>query len=290
MATGKAKPSVIDPTGPGKASAGSAVRGSDERSLDIDPAQLGRFSSDQPWRLRHMMYFVAVAAVIAWMTVLVARSFVMVAILVLGFLLLVFLAAMGAGVLMAWRATTRQETLLQILAIAAEGGMPLAPAVAAFADQYRGLSHRRMMNLAARLNAGTPAAEALEISRGLVSRDAVLLAWVGEAAGLLPKALRIAATSRSSQLPIWTAIAARIAYILIVMLGLQGIGGYVLYFIVPRFEAISRDFNLALPQVTIMVIRASNFLMYYGAPGLLLPIIEIVLLFLLPFSFLGWGS
>jgi type II secretory pathway component PulF len=197
---------------------------------------------------------------------------------------------MGTGGILAWRATTRQDALLQILAIAAEGELPLAPAVAAFADQYRGIAHRRMMAVAARLNGGTPLPEALELARGLVTRDAILMVWVGEAAGLLPKALRIAAASRSSQLPIWTSIASRLSYILILTLSMQGICGFVLYYFVPKLEAISRDFNLALPEITILVIQASQFLTRYGAPAALVPLIELALLIFLPFSFLGWGS
>jgi type II secretory pathway component PulF len=236
------------------------------------------------------MYVVAIVAVLLWFGILVARSYLLLALVVLGCLLLLFVSAMGMGVILAWRATTRQETLLQILAIAAEGEMPLAPAVAAFADQYRGFAHRRMMALAARLNWGTPLAEALEIARGLVTRDAILLAWVGEAAGLLPKALRIAATSRSSQLPIWTNIASRLSYLLILILTMQGISGFVLYHVVPKLEVISRDFNLGLPQITIVVIQASQFLTRFAAPALLVPLFELALLIFLPFSFLGWGS
>jgi protein transport protein HofC len=236
------------------------------------------------------MYVIAIVAVLVWVIVLLRESQALIALLAVGGLLLLFVSAMGMGVVLAWRAATRQDTLLQILAIAAEGEMPLAPAVAAFADQYRGIAHRRMMTLAARLNWGTRLAEALEIARGLVTRDAVLLVWVGEAAGLLPKALRIAAASRSSQLPIWTSISSRLSYLLILMLSMQGICGFVLYYIVPKLEAISADFKLALPQITVLVIQASQFLMRYGAPVLLLPVFELALLIFLPFSFLGWGS
>jgi type II secretory pathway component PulF len=290
LATGKANSLASDETGWELASSGPEPGATVDFDFAIDPARLARLSSPRPWRLRHLMYVVALVAVLLWMGILVARSFLLLALLVLGCLLLLFVSAMGMGVILAWRATTRQETLLQILAIAAEGEMPLAPAVAAFADQYRGIAHRRMMALAARLNWGTPLAEALEIARGLVTRDAILLAWVGEAAGLLPKALRIAATSRSSQLPIWTNIASRLSYLLILILSMQGICGFVLYYIVPRLEAISRDFNLGLPRITILVIQASQFLARYGAPALLVPLVEVALLIFLPFSFLGWGS
>ena len=43
-----------------------------------------------------------------------------------------------AGFVVARLRTSRQDALLSLLAIAAERGMPLAPAVAAFADQFRG--------------------------------------------------------------------------------------------------------------------------------------------------------
>jgi general secretion pathway protein F len=203
---------------------------------------------------------------------------------------LLFIMAMGTGVILAWGATTRQDALLHVLAIAAEGEMPFAPAVAAFSDQYRGLAHRRTMNLAARLNWGTTLAEALERSRRVVTRDAVLLAWAGQATGLLPKALRMAADARSSQLPIWTAIAARIAYILAVLLGMQGISGFIMYYILPKFESIYKDFNVGLPDVTLMVIHASHFLMSFEVPLAFVPMLELGLLILLPFSFLAWGS
>ena len=215
-------------------------------------------------------------AVLLWLGIVVAGSILAV-------------AALGHGacwssssssrwesmVILAWGSTTKQDALLHILAIAAERGMPLAPAVAAFADQYRGLEHRRIMNLAARLNWGAPLPEALEGVARLVTRDATLLAWVGQAAGLLPKALRIAAETRSSQLPIWTSIAARLAYILVLMLGMQGISGFVLYYIVPKFEAIFNDFGLPLPNVTIMVIQAAHFFVRFGAVTAFVPMIEV---------------
>jgi protein transport protein HofC len=290
LATGKANPTVGDETGRGPARTGPVRRGANEFDLEIDPAQLIRLSSARPWRLRHLMYMVAITAVLVWVIVLVRDSQVLLALLAVGFLLLLFVSAMGAGEVLGWRSATRQDTLMQIMAIAAEGEMPLAPAVAAFADQYRGASHHRMMALAARLNGGTSLAESLEIARGLVTRDAVLLAWIGEAAGQLPKALRIASTSRSSQLPIWTSIASRLSYILILLMAMQAICGFVLYYIIPKLEAIAADFSLALPQITVLVIHASQFLARFAFPALLLPVFELALLIFLPFSFLGIGS
>ena len=135
-------------------------------------------------------------------------------------------------------ASTRQDSLLSVLAIAAERGMPLAPAVVAFADQYRGLSYRRIMDLAAQLNWGTMLPEALERSRKLVSRDAILLAWVGQAAGRLPRALRMAATTRSNQLPIWTAMRRGCLTSSGSCWPCRRSPRLSMYFIMPKFEAI----------------------------------------------------
>ena len=80
--------------------------------------------------------------------------------------------AITAGFVAARLRASRQEALLSLLAIAAERGMPLAPAVSAFADQFRGRAQRRILNVVAQLNAGKPLPEALEQPRRVVSRDA----------------------------------------------------------------------------------------------------------------------
>jgi protein transport protein HofC len=236
------------------------------------------------------MYLVAGVAALLWVGILVASSVVLVSLLIFGGFVLLFAATMSTCIIVARRRATRRDALLGILAIAAEKELPLAPAAAAFADQYRGQSHRRIMDLAAALNWGTPVPEALERAQGVVSRDAVLLAWVGQAAGMLPKALRIAAAARSSHLPIWTMIAARISYILMLLVSMQVITTFVLYFIIPKFEAIFKDFGQSLPMITILVIEGSHFLIKYGALAIFIPLIEVILLVALPLSFLTWGN
>ena len=119
-----------------------------------------------------------------------------------------------AGFVLARLRASRQEALLSLLAIAAERGMPLAPAVSAFADQFRGRAQRRILNVVAQLNAGTPLPEALEEPRRVVSRDAILMARVGHETGLLAPALRLVGGARPAQVGTWSAIASRLAYLL----------------------------------------------------------------------------
>jgi protein transport protein HofC len=236
------------------------------------------------------MYIIAGVAVLLWVGILVASSVVLVSLLVVGGIVLVFTAVMSACVIVARRRSTRQDALLWVMAIAAEKELPLAPAVVAFADQYSGSSRRRIMDLAAQLNWGTPVSEALARARKVVSRDGVLLARVGEGAGMLPEALRLAASSRSSHLPIWTVIAARISYILMLLISMQVVTAFILYFILPKLEAIFKDFGQSLPRITILVIEGSHFLIKYGWLSIFIPLLELVLLIALPLSFLSWGN
>ena len=145
--------------------------------------------------------------------------------LVMGGIVFLFAAVMGAGVILA--RAPGDPAGFAVVGAGDRGGTgdaagPRGPGVR---RSVPGLSYRRIMDLAARINWGTSLPEALERSRKLVSRDAVLLAWVGQAAGTLPRALRMAATTRSNQLPIWTAISARLSYILGLLLVMQTITG-----------------------------------------------------------------
>ena len=235
-----------------------------------------------PWRLSHMMWLVGGVAILLWLFVTVG------AYLIVGAFTILIAMAIGAGVILARARSTQQDSLLWIMAIAAERGMPMAPTVASFADQYKGKYRRRIMNLAAQLHWGCSLPEALERVPRVVSRDAVLMAHVGMQTGRLPQALRAAATTRSSQLPIWTAIASRFAYLLALLLAIQSICGFLLYFIVPKFEAIFKDFGMELPPMTVRLIEATHFLIKYGLVTAWIPPIEILILIFLPFSFAGW--
>ncbi len=236
----------------------------------------------EPWRLSHMMFLIVLVAIGCWLGVMLGYLLIVVAILG-GIAMLI-----TSGFVMARLRTTRQDALLSILAIAAERGMPLAPALAAFADQFRGGSHRRVMNVVAQLNTGTPLPEALEKPRHALSRDVSLMARVGHETGLLPRALRMAGTARATQVAAWSAMASRLAYLLAVILIAEGILGYLAYRgIGATFAAIFSDFGIRVPEVS----RRTFWLIEQigGSPiGLLIVFIEFIGLLYIPFSFGGW--
>jgi type II secretory pathway component PulF len=236
----------------------------------------------EPWRLSHMMMAIVVVAVLLWIWVtLKAMALVLMAI---GAVVLVI----TAGFVVARLRTARQDALLAILSIATERGLPLAPAIAAFADQFRGRAHRRVMSLAALIHGGAPLPEAMEQTRRVASRDTILLAWVGHNTGKLARALRLAGDARPARLAAWSALASRLAYLLVIMLVAEGISAFQLYFIVPKFEAIFKDFNVPLPSVTVSMINLSHMAGGYVAIADLIVLGQIGLFLYIPFSFGGW--
>jgi protein transport protein HofC len=236
------------------------------------------------WRLSHMMFLIAAIAVLLWLYVIYGG------IVLAGGIVILFATAIGLGVILARRQISQQDSLLWILAIAAQRGMPLGPTIMAFADQYGGRHRVRMMKLASLFESGCSVPDALQQVPRIISRDALLLAHVGQRTGRLPQALKMAASSRASQLPIWTAIATRFAYLLFVLLTIQTICGFLLYFVLPKFEAIFNDFGVPLPPVTVGLIQGTHALIRYGFISAFIPPIEFLLLILLPFSFAGWAN
>jgi type II secretory pathway component PulF len=224
-----------------------------------------------------------------------------------------------SGFVLARLRTARQDALLSILAIAAERGLPLGPAIAAFADQFRGAAHRRVMSIAAEIDAGMPLPDALEgpdphaerdphkplrqlvwgrlgeqvyvEARGrsrAATRDTVLLARVGNDTGHLARALRLAGESRLNRIAAWSAVTSRLAYLLMVMLVAEGISAFMLYFVVPKLEAIFLDFNVQMPQVTLFTLQVSRWAIRFAPIVDIFVLAQILLLLYIPFSYSGW--
>ena len=111
--------------------------------------------------------------------------------------------------------------------------------------------------------------EALDFVRKSAPAAARVLVRVGHDSGALPEALRDAAASRSASPPGWQTFGARVAYLCLVLAVMQAIVGFILYFIIPKFEAIFKDFGVDLPRLTSwMIARATWLTERLHAPGL----------------------
>jgi protein transport protein HofC len=234
-------------------------------------------------RLHHLMYAILYVALFCWVAVITTFLFMA------GLLFLTGGAAIGLAVVIARRRTTYQDALLRILSIAADRGMPLAPALEAYASQCHGEYRRKVLALVHYLRLGMPLPQALEREPGLMPSNAEVLVNVGWESGVLSGALREAAATRSALQPAWIALSSRFAYLVVLLGAIQVIVGFIMYFIVPKFEAIFNDFGARLPEITILLIHGTHWLIRYGwLFGLLIVGSEVFLLMYLPISFYGW--
>jgi type II secretory pathway component PulF len=245
------------------------------RELLVQPVSGGGFG------VRHLMYIVLVSALLCWAGIFFGVIVLVVAIVVGPAIVI------GVIVGMLKLRSTRQQALLSVLAIASGQGMPLVPGTEAFADLCGGRYRRRVLALAHWLEQGLPLPEALRKVPGVVPRDTEVIIRVGWDSGVLGEALRQVAISRKQRLGTLGSVVGRIAYFLGLLMVIQGILGFILGFIAPRFERIFQDFNIRLPELT----RATIDVGHVVIDSLALPVVvlmELALLIYLPLAYFGW--
>ncbi|WP_337173979.1 type II secretion system F family protein [Paludisphaera sp.] len=225
------------------------------RGPEVSPgAKAGASSAGGSWGLARALGVVLAAALFVWAWSWTGPLAVI--------LLVLFTIAMVVGAsFMAIRGRDSQRyALLWMLAIAADHRMPLATSVEAFAGQYRGGFRRRVVRLAELLSKGTGLSVALRQVPGLMSAETAMMVEVGEENDRLGESLRRAAAQQSERSTASQELASQMSYLGIVLLIGQGIVFFILYFIMPKFEAIFNDFGVELPAVTRAVIRTAHYL------------------------------
>lgn len=182
----------------------------------------------------------------------------------------------------------RQDELVQVLAAAVAGGLPLAPAVRSYlTDRPRvgpgrgraawalgGLAcvalplytyariwigwhryDRLLARLATRLEAGESLAAALRAVHGVAAREVRLAAAVGEATGELGPCLRGAGRERWAAA--WLELAPRVLYPVVVLVFVSAVATFLMLYIVPRYSRIFAEFGEQLPAVTRVLVATA---------------------------------
>ncbi|HEY1381183.1 MAG TPA: hypothetical protein VGF55_30565, partial [Gemmataceae bacterium] len=175
----------------------------------------------------------------------------------------------------------RQDELLQVIATAAESGLPLAPAVRAylhdrprdgraawdalllfvFPPGYLVWTQRRTFDdrvarLSALLAAGAPLPEALKVVRGVAPGEVKIAAEVGETTGRLAACLRRADRDRLAG--VWLEVLPRILYPFLVLLAVGGVATFLALFVMPKFQKIFADLGQTPPPVTTRLIELTD--------------------------------
>jgi protein transport protein HofC len=202
--------------------------------------------------LRHLVWLIVYCAIFFW---LIATLKVIGAVIVVGALVtMAIVSAIVGGA----RMVHRQDALIHTLAIATSRDVPLAPALEAFAE-YCGRRYRRVVQTAAfHLRQGASLSETLDRVPSLLPTDFQLLARIASECGTFPQAVREFEATRSVSRSAWNGLLSRITYFVTLLWTAQAVLAFLFYFIMPRFEAIFRDFGLMLPSATVLLIHLTR--------------------------------
>ncbi|MCA9236866.1 MAG: type II secretion system F family protein [Planctomycetales bacterium] len=144
----------------------------------------------------------------------------------------------------------RQRTLLKILAAGVQQRANLGALVGALAEEHAWFYRRRLKQLAARLHAGTPLADAVEQTPGALSNAGVLAARFGSQSGTLAASLgELAARDQTATYAIRRRFRTARLYVIGMAIAAGVVVAFLLVHIAPNFVEIFNDFDLEISRV-----------------------------------------
>jgi type II secretory pathway component PulF len=173
-----------------------------------------------------------------------------------------------------YTAASQRRTLLRLIAVAIEEKLPLAPLVAALAQDERGPQSYRLRRLARLLDRGTPLADAVEMVPGVLRDEDVLTIRFDAQSGTLTTAVR-EALDDSKRLHVTRSRRPRNAliYFCIVVALAVPVVAFMQIRIVPEMNMILHDFDINAPWALEWSVWLSNISVHYwwiGALAILL--------------------
>jgi type II secretory pathway component PulF len=210
------------------------------------------------------------------------------------FVAIALLGAVVASLILGEKADS--ESLLWTMAIAARHGMPLAGVVSAFARQSGHRGRNRGLALAGRLEEGIPLPQAMRMSGALIPEEGVLAAAIGLETNTLAVSLGEAAARLAGRREVIGPVVRRLVYLAVILSIVQSMVGFLVYFILPKMEAIMRDFDIPMSGWSQTVFIGGYWiglgLMTGPGPAILIPIVIEIGMFLLVvawfYRLLGW--
>jgi type IV pilus assembly protein PilC len=175
-----------------------------------------------------------------------------------------------AGIVLFQRRKVKPKILMiftRQLATLIDSGLPLLRSLTVLAKQERDKVLKNTINkLGDSVQGGNTFSDALALHPRIFNNLYVNMVKAGEVGGVLELVLNRLSEFQEKAAKVKNKVVSAMVYPLIVMTMAVGIMGFLLVFIVPKFEAIFHDMlgNKPLPAITTFVIGASNFVKDHG--------------------------
>jgi len=153
---------------------------------------------------------------------------------------------------------TRQLSTLQ------DAGLPILRSLKILEGQCKpGVLKNALGDVIEDIESGQTLSEAFSKHPKAFDRLYCNMIKAGEAGGALEAILQRLADFKEKAQSLKRKIKGAMVYPVVVIFVACVIVGFILYFIIPRFESIFKDFGVPLPKMTIVLIEASHFLIKY---------------------------
>ena len=153
---------------------------------------------------------------------------------------------------------TRQLSTLQ------DAGLPILRSLKILEGQCKpGVLKNALGDVIEDIESGQTLSEAFSKHPKAFDRLYCNMIKAGEAGGALEAILQRLADFKEKSQSLKRKIKGAMVYPIVVILVACTIVGFILYYIIPKFEAIFKDFGVPLPRMTVMLIESSHFLIKY---------------------------
>src|SRR3954467_11767864 len=153
---------------------------------------------------------------------------------------------------------TRQLSILQ------DAGLPILRSLKILEGQCKpGILKNSLSDVVEDIESGSTLSEAFAKHPKAFDRLYCNMIKAGEAGGALESILPRLADFKEKSQSLKRRVKSAMIYPIVVIFVACVIVGFILYFIIPKFELIFKDFNVDLPAMTVFLIRASHFVVDY---------------------------
>ena len=165
---------------------------------------------------------------------------------------------------------TRQLSTLQ------DAGLPILRSLKILEGQCKpGVLKNALGDVVEDIESGQTLSEAFSKHPKAFDRLYCNMIKAGEAGGALEAILQRLADFKEKSQSLKRKIKGAMVYPIVVILVACTIVGFILYYIIPKFEAIFKDFGVPLPRMTVMLIESSHFLIKYFYIVFLTPLLDL---------------
>lgn len=171
---------------------------------------------------------------------------------------------------------TRQLSTLQ------DAGLPILRSLRILAGQCKpGVLKNALGDVVDDIESGLTLSEAFAKHPKAFDRLYCNMVRAGEAGGALEAILQRLADFKEKAQSLKRKIKGAMVYPIVVITVAVTIVGFILYFIIPKFEMIFKDFGVDLPKMTVFLIEASHFVVDYAPVCIAAPFVMYIILKLL---------